>query len=225
VEQQLGPEEEPQQEQDQTDVTVDDAEERLSDLEERVTHVENVADVVAQSEIQEPFGAVFPARFDTSGNFQELCVVNNSISDMIGGRSSSGWTGIPLGAGQGLVVECEDYDASNSRSKMQFLLLGAGTSSAPSTASGFATITATSGSASAGFVYSANKDSSAIVIYNTLDDGGALVGTPGSLGVTVNSDGTNAGGCHLKAIGLAKVPVTWDASTSKWVFAISNSAE
>jgi len=130
VEEQLGQAPEPQQEEDQTDVTEGDADERISDLEERVTHVENVADVVAQSVIQEPFGPVFPARFDTSGNFQEQCVVNGSISDMIGGRSNSGWTGIPLGAGQGLVVECEDYDASNSRSKMQFLLLGANTNGA-----------------------------------------------------------------------------------------------
>lgn len=129
LDQQLGEEIEPVEEQDQTDVPEGDEDERLADLEQRQNDIEEKIDALGQSFTQEPLNAVFPARFDTNGNFQELCVVNSTLADMTGGRSSSGWTGIPLGSGQGFVVECEDYDASNSRSKMQFLLLGAGTSS------------------------------------------------------------------------------------------------
>lgn len=67
--------------------------------------------------------------------------------------------------------------------------------------------------------------------YNGFEDDGnggtlSLVGTPGSLGINVASDGkVNGGTCYVQAIGGALVPIFWDSKNSRWTFSQANSAQ
>jgi len=73
-------------------------------------------------------------------------------------------------------------------------------------------------------------DGTSYSIYNGFEDNGssatALQGTPGSLGVTVASDGTvNSGSCKVQPIGSAMVMIVWDAKNARWAFSQANSAQ
>ena len=67
-------------------------------------------------------------------------------------------------------------------------------------------------------------------LYNGFEDNGlsatAIQGSPGSLGVNVDSSGVvNSGSCHVQPIGNALVIAVWDGANSRWTFSAPNSAQ
>ena len=104
---------------------------------------------------------------------------------------------------------------------------GTPTSAGQPTILALGTITASGSVTATKWNYTAQSYDGSVVyarVRNGMEPG---AGTPGKLGVTVGTDGTTAGGCVIKAIGVGAEVLLWADPTTPggWMFSQANSAE
>ena len=133
----------------------EDVRDRLDALEGEVAEVQKLA-ASAAAHPPDDMDQFFIANVKTDGTFNELCVVNGTLSTYIDGRQNDTTNTLTqLTGSQSLVLEYEDYDAAGNP-KLSFVQVGGSQSSTSGskllyarTSSGYDTVAAT------GSIYSA----------------------------------------------------------------------
>lgn len=224
IEEQLGPDEEPQQEEEQSGVTEGDESERLDDVERELAEIKEQLKFLGNAVPTDLAGPPFLADAKADGTFQELIVVNGSLSYMMDGRANDTTNKYILASNftgnASLMMESVDMDDTSSKSHMSWVLVGGGAGSVT-----LATITGHNGTGPTSWnPYTANLSIGGTAnIYNGFEP---CAGTPGPLGVNVGANGTvNGGSCVVQPIGNATVLATWDVANSRWAFSAPNSAQ
>ncbi len=179
--------------------------------------------------LPQPLFPVFVAQAGTGSTWEELVPVNGTLT--VGGPRSftgdtvSGAALISLASNQSVVVESKDPGTTESYTRFIAISAGVATSTYARITSVTATTTATT------WVYSATfPDGSTSSAYNGMEWNGTtnsiIVGSPGSLGISVGTDGSVTGtSCFVKPIGATGwVPFVFDVDNAHWTFALPNYA-
>ncbi len=180
--------------------------------------------------LPQPLPTVFIVQSGTGTTWDEVVPVNGTLTTggprTFTGDTVSGAALITLTSNQSVVVESKDPGTTENYTR--FVAISGGgvaTSTYARLTSVLSTISATT------WLYEATfPDGATDNAYNGMEwngtTSGILSGSPGSLGVTVGTDGSVTGtACFVKPIGdTGWVPFIFDTDNARWTFALPNSA-